>query len=319
MAELTERQLVERLRERFVSAAPGVQLGIGDDAAVLAAGADAWVCSVDASVEGVHFDLAYLSLEDVGYRAFQAAASDLAAMGAAPAAALSSLILPRGLPRAGIDQLTLGQQAASLDCECPIVGGNLSRGKELSVSTTVLGRVVRALLRSGARPGEQLWLVGPVGLAAAGLACLRLGLGGTGSARQQAIANCVRAWRRPRALLARGRELGTFASSCIDVSDGLATDARQLARASGVRIVVDAARLRASLGASLLEASRALGRAPLQFALYGGEDYALLATGPSASRPSWATAIGRVTRGQGVVLERDGRSLPLGRGYDHLG
>jgi len=319
MSLLTERQLVERLRERFGSAAPGVELGIGDDAAVLAAGADPWVCSVDASVEGVHFDLRYLSMEDVGYRAFQAAASDLAAMGAAPVAALSALILPRGLSQAGIDQLTLGQRAASLDCECPIVGGNLSRGRELSVTTTVLGRVARPLARSGARPGEQLWLVGPVGLAAAGLACLRLGLGGARPARQQAIASCVNAWRRPQALLAPGRELGTTASSGIDVSDGLATDARQLARASGVRIVVDAARLRAALPASLLETSRALRRAALHFALYGGEDYALLATGPRARRPSWATAIGWVTRGQGAVLEDDGRALPLGRGYDHLG
>jgi thiamine-monophosphate kinase len=187
------------------------------------------------------------------------------------------------------------------------------------LTTTVLGRVVRPLPRSGARAGEQLWLVGPVGLAAAGLACLRLGLRGAGQARQGAIATCVRAWRRPHALLAAGRELAALASSGIDVSDGLAADARQLARASGVRIVVDAARLRAALGASLLEASRALRRAELHFALYGGEDYALLATGPSARRPSWATAIGRVTRGQGVVLERDGRALPLGRGYDHLG
>jgi thiamine-monophosphate kinase len=319
MAGLTERQLVELLRERFSSAARGVELGIGDDAAVLAAGTDAWVCSVDASVQGVHFDLGYLSLEDVGYRAFQAAASDLAAMGAAPVAALSALILPRGLSQAGIDQLTLGQRAASLECECPIVGGNLSRGGELSITTTVLGRVARPLLRSGARPGEQLWLVGSVGLAAAGLACLRLGLGGAGQVQQRAIAECVRAWRRPQTLLGPGRELGTLASSGIDVSDGLASDARQLARASRVRIVVDAERLRAALGASLLETSRALRRAALPFALYGGEDYALLATGPSARRPSWARAIGWVTRGQGVVLERNGRALSLGRGYDHLG
>ena len=95
MARRTERQWVERLREHFAVPDAGIPLGIGDDAAVLAAGSDDWVCSVDASVQGVHFDLRYLTLEDVGYRAFQAAASDLAAMGAAPVAALSALILPR--------------------------------------------------------------------------------------------------------------------------------------------------------------------------------------------------------------------------------
>ena len=174
MAKRSERQWVERLRERFGAGAGQVQLGIGDDAAVLALSSEARVCSVDASVQGVHFDLRYLSLEDVGYRSFQAAASDLAAMGAEPVAALSALILPAGLSPAGIDELTLGQQAASRECACPIVGGNLSRGTELSLTTTVLGRAGMPLARSGARPGDQLWLLGGVGLVAAGLACLCL-------------------------------------------------------------------------------------------------------------------------------------------------
>ena len=137
MAKRSERQWVQRLRERFASAAPGIALGIGDDAAVLAGREGDWVCSVDASVEGVHFDRRFLGLRDVGYRSFQAAASDLAAMGAAPVAALSALILPAGLPAADLDELTLGQRDASLECRCPLVGGNIARGQELSVTTTV--------------------------------------------------------------------------------------------------------------------------------------------------------------------------------------
>src|SRR5262245_51504277 len=113
MAALTERQLVRLLAERFRSTSPQVRIGIGDDAAVLAAQPEDWVCSVDASVEGVHFDLAYLSFEDVGYRSFQAAASDLAAMGAAPVAALSALTLPRSLSNGQIDELARGQALAS--------------------------------------------------------------------------------------------------------------------------------------------------------------------------------------------------------------
>jgi thiamine-monophosphate kinase len=337
MPGLTERQLVLLLRERFHSPSSAVSLAIGDDAAVLSGHMDAWVVSVDASVQGVHFERAFLSLEDVGYRAFQAAVSDLAAMGAEAVAALSALILPRALARADIDSVTRGQAQASLHTGCPIVGGNISRGSELSITTTVMGRCERVLQRATARPGEQLWLVGALGLAAAGLACLRLGLAeaagaegragrgrlGAGrlvltAAQRAAVARCVSAWRRPEALLGRGCQLRELANSAIDVSDGLAADAAQLAKASGIRIVIDAARLRAALEPSLLTTSRVLRRSPLHFALYGGEDYALLATGASARRPDWAMPIGHVSRGSGVVLSVAGENTLLGSGYDHL-
>jgi thiamine-monophosphate kinase len=329
MAALTERALVSLLAQRFASAAPGVELGIGDDAAVLAPSGDACVCSVDASVDGVHFDLAFLTYEDVGYRSFQAAISDLAAMGAEPAAALSALILPRDLPRDAIDRLTQGQAQASRETRCPIVGGNISRGRELSVSTTVLGHARQPLRRSGARPGDELWLVGPVGLAAAGLSYLRLGRAPRGSAPAQAapaarraeiggMARCVEAWRRPRALLDAGRQLLGRARAVIDVSDGLSADAAQLAAASGVRIIVDQESLRANLDASLLAAQRCLRRSALRFALAGGEDYALLATGPHALRPACAARIGYVVRGAGAFLTSGRGLVPLGKGFDHL-
>src|SRR5690606_12854498 len=143
--------------------------GIGDDAAVLAPGSEPWVCSVDASVQGVHFDLGLVGLADVGYRSFQAAVSDLAAMGARPLAALSALVLPRALSAADIDRLTAGQAEASRETGCPVVGGNVSRGGELGITTTVLGHAAQPILRSGARPGDQVWLLGELGLAAAGL------------------------------------------------------------------------------------------------------------------------------------------------------
>jgi thiamine-monophosphate kinase len=338
MQGLTERQLVLLLRERFHSPSSAVSLAIGDDAAVLSGHADPWVMSVDASVQGVHFDRAFLSLEDVGYRAFQAALSDLAAMGAEAVVALSALILPRELTREDIDRLTRGQAQASVETRCPIVGGNISKGRELSITTTVIGRSERVLRRAGARPGEELWLVGGLGLAAAGLSCLRLGWDGEAAAKappepallrasgrrapagaeRAAVAHCVSAWRRPQALLVRGRELVALASSGMDVSDGLAADSAQLAKASGVRIVIDAALLRTALDPSLLIASRVLRRSALRFALYGGEDYALLATGPRVRRPAWASPIGHVSRGAGVLLSVGGERTPVGAGYDHL-
>jgi thiamine-monophosphate kinase len=320
MARLTERRLIERLRERFQTSASDVALGIGDDAAVLAAGAGQCVVSVDASVQGVHFDLRWLSLSDVGYRSFQAAVSDLAAMGARPVAALSALILPRELSPEQIDELTLGQREASVETACPIAGGNIARGGELSVTTTVFGRCERPVLRSGARPGEQLWLVGEIGLAAAGLAYLRCShIPGLATAPERsALERVVGAWRRPRALIAHGIELESCASASIDVSDGLASDVRQLAAASEVRLIVDLPSLRRALDARLLQASRALRRSPLGFAISGGEDYALLATGAAAQRPPWAKPIGWVRRGRGAMLLSKGRLFPLGGGFDHL-
>jgi thiamine-monophosphate kinase len=321
MAALTERRLVSFLQHRFAANAPGVQLGIGDDAAVLAPATEPWVCSVDASVAGVHFDTRLIGYEDIGFRAFQAAISDLAAMGASPTAALSALVLPRGLSARAIDELTAGVAAASRDTGCPVVGGNISRGGELSLTTTVLGHAARPLRRSGARPGEELWLIGGVGLAAAGLSLLRL-TPPDGAARvpeaEVGLERCIAAWRRPRALLEEGRELVGRASAAIDVSDGLGADAAQLAAASRVRVVVERERLRAALDAALYAAARRTRRSVLQFALSGGEDYALLATGPRRLRPPRAVRIGYVSRGAGAFLAADGRCFPLRGGFDHL-
>jgi thiamine-monophosphate kinase len=342
MAALTERRLVSFLAQRFGADAPGVELGIGDDAAVLAPAAEPWICSVDASVAGVHFDTRWVGHEDIGYRAFQAAVSDLAAMGATPSAALSALVLPRGSPPRAIDELTAGIAAASRDTRCPVVGGNISRGGELSLTTTVLGHAARPLRRSGACPGEELWLVGAVGLAAAGLALLRLSTSRAVPAcagdratpplptpslstpslstpwADAGVERCIAAWRRPRALLDEGRELVGRASAAIDVSDGLAADAQQLAAASRVRVVVDRERLRAALDAALFAAARRLRRSALGFALSGGEDYALLASGPRRLRPARAVPIGYVSRGTGAFLAVAGRLVPLRGGFDHL-
>jgi thiamine-monophosphate kinase len=318
VSALTERRLVSLLRERFAANAHDVQLGIGDDAAVLAPATEPSVISVDASVEGVHFDGAYVGYEDIGYRAFQAAISDLAAMGALPSAALSALVLPRGLSPDSLDQLTRGQARASRETGCPVVGGNVSRGGELSITTTVIGRAAAPLSRAGARPGEQLWLVGELGLAAAGLAFLRITGGTLPASAGAALSRCVEAWRRPRARLAEGRELVGRASAVIDVSDGLAADARQLAAASGVRVVVDREQLRASLDPALQVAAHRLRRSALHWALRGGEDYALLATGRAALRPASAVAIGYIASGSGAWLAQGGRRVPLEGGFDHL-
>ena len=305
----------------------GIAVGIGDDAAVLMGRRSRLVWTVDACVQGVHFDLRWLTLEDVGWRSFQAAASDLAGMGAKPVGALSALVLPTWVGAREVAALGRGQMEASVDLGCPVVGGNITRGAELSITTTVLGEAESVLLRSGARTGDEVWLVGDVGLAVAGLELLRASSGDRRTrrprrARADASARevCLRAWRRPRALLRRGRALASRASAAIDVSDGLRGDAHQLASASGVRVVIEAPALAEALRPELANVAELLGSSALTLALQGGEDYSLLATGDRTRRPRWARRIGRVEQGHGAVLEDPsaGRSVSLRHGFDHL-
>ncbi|MBI3204078.1 MAG: thiamine-phosphate kinase [Myxococcales bacterium] len=305
------------LLERVLGRGPrprGVELGIGDDAAVLKPGAGRLVWTVDACIEGVHFDRRWLSLEDLGWKSLMAAASDLAAMGAVPIGALSQLALPRSLGRRELGALARGQAGAAAAIGCPVIGGNLSRASELGITTTVLGRASRPVLRSGARAGDSLFLSGAVGRAALGLRLLEGGRRARTPAERAALA----AWRRPAARIAEGRRLVRRAHAAIDVSDGLAGDAAHVAGQSGVAIVLEGAALLALEPRAFALAARRVSADPLELMLFGGEDYALIAA--SARAPRGFSRIGRVERGGGVWLERaDGTRARITRGgYDHL-
>jgi len=280
----SELARVAALRARFATGSPrGVRVGIGDDAAVLemlgASDASALVWTIDAQVDGTHFRTDWASWEDIGWRSFMAAASDLAAMGASPAFALSALVLAPSVDDEALGALARGQAAAAAEVGAPVVGGNLARGTETSITTTLLGRAAAPVLRTGARPGDGLWLAGPVGLAGVGLALLAEHMQ---SARMQDAdtSECLLAWRRPVARIAEGRALAGVAHAAIDVSDGLAHDAWQLAEASGVRLVLDLASVLAAGGEALVAGAAVAGGDPAEHALYGGEDYALLAASP---------------------------------------
>jgi thiamine-monophosphate kinase len=238
------------------------------------------------------------------------------------------LVLPRGIQRREVEQLGQGQADAAEVLGCPIVGGNISSGDVLEIVTTALGELPSArtlrsggsrgtraapLLRSGARVGDELWLLGEVGLASAGLDVLRAGLPVRGAA-----ARCVEAWRKPQARITDGLGLRGRATACLDVSDGLAGDARHLAKASGVAVHIDHDALTRALDSALVRASEQLPRTPVDYALFGGEDYALLATGPARQRPPAARAIGQVEAGEGVWLVAQGDARLLEGGFEHL-
>lgn len=292
------------LREVF-GALPPPHLGVGDDAAVLH-DPRPLVVTVDAAVEGVHFRRDLLGLDDASARACEAAMSDVAAMGAtldgAGCGLLLAWTLPADLDDADLLALARGAERAARRVGTRVVGGNLSAGPALSLTTTVLGRCDGApLRRDGARPGDVVAISGPLGLAAWGLRALRGGDVADGVG--------VRAWRFPRARLDLAAPLSRVATSCIDVSDGLALDASRLAAASGVALDLDLNALRALVPPDVRDDE----------VLYGGEDYELLATGPSGSFPAEWHPIGVVRAGEGVWAVAGGASRRLSpRGWDHF-
>jgi thiamine-monophosphate kinase len=314
-----EFALIEVLaRELSGGRGSGIELGIGDDAAVLRVGRERIVVSCDDQVEGVHFDWRWLSAVDVGYRSLQAAASDLAAMGALPLAAVASLHVPPGFAPAKLRALAQGQAAAARKLRCPVVGGNVTRGERLSVTTTVLGRVKQPILRAGALPSDELWVLGELGLARAGLLLHQKRLRVPASLRA-AAARARAAWARPEARIADGQRLLGRAHAALDVSDGLSGDVEHLASAGRVKAVVEARRLSELAADEVARLGDLLGEPAAALALNGGEDYALLAAGPKTRRPLGARVIGRFERGQGVELELEsGKRLPLKGGFDHL-
>jgi thiamine-monophosphate kinase len=290
---------------------PGIDVGIGDDAAVLSAPGTKLVWTIDEQVEGVHFRRDLASWRDVGWRSYMAAASDVAAMGATPWCALAALVVPGDVDDAALEAIAGGQKEASDVARAPVVGGNLARGAAMTIATTLLGTCERPVERRGAMPGDGLWIAGRVGLAAAGLRALE---GGRGD--EPGLAQAVVAWRAPRALFAEGRAMAGRAHAAVDVSDGLARDAGHLAEASGVQLLLEEAALLEDL--LLREAAAALGSSPLDLALHGGEDYALLA---ASARPiEGFRRIGEVRAGVGLVLRAASGERPLeARGFDHFG
>lgn len=313
---MDEFERIAYLRARFEPRAKlraALLVGIGDDAAVLAKPDGNLAVSVDAAVQGVHFRPEFGDWACLGGRAFVAALSDLAAMGAQPKAAVMGLIVTLTFDDAAFAELIRGYAEAADEYVCPVIGGNLSRGTELSITTTVMGELEDSgLTRSGARPGHDIYVTGTLGAAALGLHLLESRTPERGRA-------FVERWRKPVARIAEGASLARIASAAIDVSDGALQDLGHICEASGVGAQLDAATIPMAPG--FADLARGLGRDPLELALTGGEDYELIYTLPDGSAPGPGTRIGRITeRGAGLVVrDATGRTVPLpARGYRHF-
>lgn len=332
VSDRSERELIARIQRRLPPAPEWVLVGIGDDAAVIEPERNrVEVLTVDAVIEGVHFNRAFVPPDAIGHRALAVNLSDLAAMGAAPRVALLSMALPSSLPLADFDAMVDGFAALAARHRVHVVGGNLTRSPgPVMIDVTLMGTVKRrqALTRGGARPGDFLYLSGTIGAAAAGLQMLEAADG-----RPPTADSPVQRYLRPDPRVRLGVLLGRnrAAAACMDLSDGLSDAAHGIADASGVGMILNEDALPVDAGArAWWDARNADATAG---AITGGDDYELLvAVRPRARRRVAAaaaragtplTCIGTCTEDRTVLVRRTtgGRSLDVAlprEGFAHF-
>jgi thiamine-monophosphate kinase len=288
--------------------------GLGDDCAVVTIGGTTIAISIDASLEGVHFRTEWLTYEDIGWRAGVAALSDLAAEGAKPVGVLVSLGGPPdkdpGARRLDLEAIMGGVGSAAASVGAKVLGGDLLRSEKYMVDVCAIGTCDGPVRRAGARAGDGLWLTGELGGP-------RLALRAWESGARPA-AEVARRFARPDARIAAGLWLATHgATAMIDISDGLASDARHLAAASTVGVEILLERVPCFLGADPL------------VAIASGEEYELLAAMPPSFGTPQAqafqelldlplTRVGRCTAGEGARVIDRGAAIDAPPGFDHF-
>jgi thiamine-monophosphate kinase len=325
VADLGEWGVIAELAARM-PAGPLTSVGIGDDAAVVAAPSGSVVAAVDLLLEGRHFLRSWSSAYDVGVKAAARSLADIAAMGAVPTALLVALAAPGTLPASWALELADGLAFEAGRAGAGVVGGDTAHADSVLLSVTGLGDLAGRppVRRSGGAPGDVVAVAGPLGHSAAGYALLQAGV--------TALPELAAAHRRPAPPYEAGPEAAVLgATAMIDVSDGLLADLGHVAEASGVLINVESTGL--ALGDPLAEAAALVLAAgssssrtssadspaslALNWALTGGEDHSLVAAFPPAAAlpPRWRV-IGAVREGHGVTV--DGNPYEGPAGWEHF-
>jgi thiamine-monophosphate kinase len=316
----SERALIERVTGKLQSRpGAGLRVGVGDDAAVIRPrrGIE-WVLTTDAFLENVHFLLRIHPPESVGYKALARATSDLAAMGARPRYFILSLALPPSCTGKWLDHFLEGMSRAARSFGLILAGGDTANHALAEINLTVIGEISpgRAVLRSGARPGNLICVSGALGEAELGLRLLQQGNKWKSLLRKHL-------YPEPRLALGEWLSKNKKATAMIDTSDGLSTDLAHICEASGVGARVWAARIPT---VAVPGEAQKLGLDPLRLAVDGGEDYELLFTVPKTLAPHLPrlvrgvpiTIIGEITREKPIlIVDEAGRTKALpAQGWD---
>lgn len=324
---MDEFALIRKLAQHLPPVPSDVVVGIGDDAAVVKPLAESLVFSTDTMVEGVHFLSTTLTPHNLGYKSLVVSLSDIAAMGGRPLYALVSLAVGAGLAKAQLEEVYAGFREVTERFGCHVVGGDTVRTDGPTVmTTTVIGEVETPILRSGAKPGDILFVTGRLGGSSAGLEVQKHSSVAISPASAAILAQHH---QRPVPRIAIGQlcvSAGVHALN--DISDGLASELNELAEASHVRCIIDEEAV--PVVPEVVEWAKCIARCPVEYALYGGEDYELVG---AASRHGYAkllatagmlrvpiTRIGEVTDGDGVVMRRRSGNLEVleAKGYNHF-
>lgn len=331
LRDLGEFGFIDSVRRRFGGPVRPGELGIGDDAAVLPVRGGKIVLTADMLLEGVHFDLRYFRPEEIGWRALMANLSDLAAMGAEPLCYLVSIAAPPDSPLSLLHGIFRGMASAARPSGIRLMGGDTCRGERLVLSLALAGKIRkgREIRRSGARPGDILFVTGEPGWSRLGLRLLSGTRPGTLRGWRRRAAN---AHRKPTARLAEGITAARSGavSAMIDLSDGLLSDLTRLLEESRCGARLDERAF--PISAEFRTAASALGEDPFAAFLAGGEDYELLMAVPPRRSADFrralrafqvpASPIGEVVRRKGVRIRRvdgtwmEGAKLP--QGFSHF-
>ena len=321
--EISEVELIRRIRGLASSIQGKAVVGIGDDTAVVEGRPGfQYLLTTDALVEGTHFRWDIAPACDIGRKSLAVNCSDVAAMGGRPLFALVSLGIPVTCSSSVITEFYEGMFSLASQHSVEVSGGDIVRSPVFFASVSLLGEVDsgKFVRRCGARPGDGIYVTGSLGCAAAGLECLLNDVPCEGSWRER----LVRRWRNPSPRINEARQIAPLATSMIDTSDGLSSDLAHILEESGVgaELWEDALPIVEELRAYC----ELTGKHPTRFVLEGGEDYEILFTSSCVddSGINFAcpvTMIGRITRGNYLVLigESNHRTVLEPKGWDHFG
>jgi thiamine-monophosphate kinase len=309
VGQIGEFELIDRITEVFANM-PSVEVGPGDDAAVLAVSGGRVVAGMDLLIEGVHFRRDWSSGVDVGVKAAAQNLADIVAMGAVPTALLVGLAIPSDLPASWPLDVAEGLRIECARLGVSVVGGDLTRSDRICIAVSALGELGsrRAVRRSGARIGDVVAVSSIPGSSAAGLAVLQRGF--------TAPRGAVTAHRRPQPDYAAGLRAAESASALIDISDGLLADAGHIARASGVTLTIS--RSSVVLPEVVAQVASALHVDPWSWVLTGGEDHVFLGTFAPDEVPEGFTTLGSVVAAGDAPVLIDAAVWSGPSGHDHF-
>ena len=308
-------ELIKRIKSKITKFSNDVVVGIGDDAAVLKFDKNRYMLmTTDMLVENDHFSLKWSTPKQIGKKSMECNVSDIAVMGGIPKYALISLSLPKGIPLEFVDGFYNGIREVAKRYRIDIIGGDTTHSDEVVVNIAMVGFVEKEFLalRSKAKPGELIFVSGDIGKSTAGLELLR------GNEKGKSIKPHL----EPKCQLDLARKLVKLGVKTMeDVSDGLASEVKNICNASGTgaNIYLD----KIPLSKNTVEDARKVGKEPHNLALYGGEDFEIVFTIAKKLVKKLkgldVTMVGEITpKKEGIWLIDKGKKLPLGKGFDHF-